>query len=716
MSTRRQLAALLRTVRLRRALLVLACALPVLAVAAAVDWRWLGSDFAATIPTAGLLAAMLCASIVASRLDLPWLCRQLDATYRELDDSSALLLLRPANLPALSQLQRARVAQRLQRARAAALHPAWPRARLLTLWLVAAITVAAIALAPITPAPLPEPPEPPVSTAPAVIVPHLAAAQLDITPPLYTGLAASTSNTLDAEVVQGSRLRWRLRFEPEPREPSLIFLDGSVLPLTPVDGQWQGERTLSAAALYRIEIAAAASESGTRIYRIQTLPDQPPELRVIEPAQALTRYRPGQRIWTLLFEASDDYGLGRAQVAITHSQGSGENVQFNDAVSSVAGRGSATRRQYRHDIDLDALGYGEGDDLIVRLSVRDNRQPEANRSTHPSLILRWPPAASAASDALDGIMQSTLPAYFRSQRQIIIDAEALLAEQPQLSKTTFVDRADAIGVDQRILRLRYGQFLGEEAEGSERPPNTDDSDESDPGHGDPDHDHAAAPGRLGDDVAVVAEFGHSHDHAEATTLFDPATRALLKSALDAMWQSEGMLRQGHPAAALPHAYRALDFIKQVQQASRIYLARVGLELPPIEFARRLSGKPAGQRSRRDPLAAADVQRRPVAEAWQALDRPALDIAPTLAALADWIVTQDDPDGALLDALAATATLRRDPQCAACRSQLKQALWPLLPIPPANANLRPQLSATARAYLDAIERNSSDPHPPHGTPP
>src|SRR3546814_19482676 len=66
-----------------------------------------------------------------------------------------------------------------------------------------------------------------------------------------------------------------------------------------------------------------------------------------------------------------------------------------------------------------------------------------------SLILRWPPPASAATDALEGIVQSTLPAYFRSQRQIIIDTEALIAERSRLAKARFVDRSDAIGVDQR---------------------------------------------------------------------------------------------------------------------------------------------------------------------------------------------------------------------------------------------------------------------------
>lgn len=713
MSTRAQLAGLLRAVRWRRALIVLAFALPLLAVAGAAGWRWRGGDFAAAILVAGLALAALLALSHASRLGLPWLCRQLDDTYREMDDSSGLLLQHPANLPALSQLQRARIAKRLPHARAAALRQPWPRRTLLSAWLLGLAGVAAIVWLPHASLPPSPTPEPLAASEPPIILPHRIDAQIDVTPPLYTGLAASTRNELETEVVQGSQLHWRLRFAPEPSHASLVFLDGTTLPLARRDGQWHGERAVSAATAYRVEIAAA--DSGPRVYRIRVLPDQPPSLRVIAPAQALSRHAARQRIWTLLFEASDDYGLGRVEAAMTHSQGNGENVQFNDSVITIAGSGNATHRQYRHDIDLDALGYGEGDDLIVRLSVRDNRQPQANISKHPSLILRWPPPASAASDALEGIVQSTLPAYFRSQRQIIIDAEALLAEQAALSNATFVDRADAIGVDQRILRLRYGQFLGEESEGIERPPEAEDSAETDPGHGEPEHEHANEPARLGDDVAVVAQFGHSHDHAEATTLFDPATRALLKSALDAMWQSEGMLRQGQPADALPHAYRALAFIKQVQQASRIYLARVGLELPPLDFSRRLSGKPSGQRARRDPLANADAERLAVAAAWQALDRPAPDSDPQLAALTDWLLAQDDPDGDLLDVLAATAALRRDPACSACRPQLKQALWPLLPTPPANATLRPQLSDSARTYLDAIEGGASDPNAPAGPP-
>ena len=131
---------------------------------------------------------------------------------------------------------------------------------------------------------------------------------------------------------------------------------------------------------------------------------------------------------------------------------------------ALAGEGDGLRRRYRHEIDLAALGIALGDDVIARLSVRDNRVPEPNRTQSASFILRWPPEAAGEASGVEGLVQRTMPAYFRSQRQIIIDTEALLAERPRPDDDAFLARSDGIGVDQRVLRLRYGQFLGEEDE------------------------------------------------------------------------------------------------------------------------------------------------------------------------------------------------------------------------------------------------------------
>ena len=54
-----------------------------------------------------------------------------------------------------------------------------------------------------------------------------------------------------------------------------------------------------------------------------------------------------------------------------------------------------------------------------------------------------------------------------------------------------------------------------------------------------------------------------------------------------------VLRQCRPEAALPFENTALNFIKQVQQATRIYLPRIGSQQPPIDMTRRLTGKREG---------------------------------------------------------------------------------------------------------------------------
>ena len=103
-------------------------------------------------------------------------------------------------------------------------------------------------------------------------------------------------------------------------------------------------------------------------------------------------------------------------------------------------------------------------------------------------------------------------------------------------------------------------------------------------------------------------------------------KTLLRSALNEMWQAELHLRQAEPAKALPFEYRALAFIKKVQQAERIYLARVGPELPPIDESRRLGGDRSGFKAPEDLLRAADREDAPLLVFWQSLDAADLILA------------------------------------------------------------------------------------------
>jgi hypothetical protein len=221
------------------------------------------------------------------------------------------------------------------------------------------------------------------------------------------------------------------------------------------------------------------------------------------------------------------------------------------------------------------------------------------------------------------------------------------------------------------------------------------------------HAHDAAPSSsapgFGRGEDVLEDYGHTHDDAEAATLFDSETRATLKAALDRMWNSERELRQGRPGQALPHAYQALDFLKQVQQADRIYLARTGTVLPPIDASRRLTGKRDGIAPGRDPLVAATPASPAPAALWQALDAaPGAAASPSdFDAAERWLGANEHRIPDALGVIAALDAVRRDPDCLPCHRQLRARLWPVLARPPAAPVPRIEPDRSGRAYLDAL---------------
>jgi hypothetical protein len=741
-----RLRALQSTARRRVSIAALLQAAPLSLALAFAAWRTLGPAAAMVTLLLAMGAAALMLRRAVSRIDLAWIARRLDAARPELEDSTALLL-QAAPLAPLQQLQRERVAARMALLPMPELRPAWPARRIVAA-AAGAIVLAVLGLAWTggAPVPAPGPAQAPISNGVPAAETLLAAISLDVTPPAYTGLPARSERRLATRAPAGSRLEWRLRFDPEPNAAQLTTHDGRRIPLEPADGEWRAALTLDASFLYRL-VVEGAPPVDAGLHRLDAVTDQPPLVRVLEPDQNVVLAEPGQSAWALVFEAVDDYGLGDARLWLTLAQGSGELVEFTEFGRDIEGSGDATRRRYAPALDLEALGIGPGDDLVVRLEVADNRAPDPQLSRSASVVLRWPPPAMGAVEGFDGLMQRALPAYFRSQRQIIIDTEQLLAEQDALAPREFVARSGAIGADQQQLRLRYGQFMGEEADSDaagdghehghehdhdaaapppppRRVPNplfADDSahaangldDHHDhEGHEDPEshaHDErgrGAPPGSFGDAGDVVARYGHVHDIPEAATLFDARTREVLRAALNAMWDAEGYLRAGEPAAALPHEHRALDLVKEAQRASRIHLARVGLELPPIDESRRLGGDLAGVTDRADPLAPADAGAGPLPGLWQALQEwhgNAMDTtdATDLEAALDWILaneeTLDDP----LALVAAIDAVQRDPGCDACRARLRGLLWPVLPLPAAGVLSRQAVDEAGAQYLDAL---------------
>ncbi|MFL6585309.1 MAG: hypothetical protein ACJ8GV_00290 [Luteimonas sp.] len=742
MSITAQLTRILNLARRRAAAIVLLCALPLVAGAAMLAWRLAGNPLAAGIALTGLAIAAWLALRRMAHFDRAWLTRTLDADRPDMDDSAALVFARSDALGALQRLQQSRLQGRLATAPWTAAPASFPTRAMAGAWVLGMSLVAAAVWWP----PITSQADARTRAAPRAAAvdgrPMLQSQSLRIDAPAYTGQAVRTQTELDAQAPVGATLRWTLRFAPQPQRVALRLHDDSEIAFVREGDDWVATLRLDQSWLYRIAVDGDTDHILARAqpWRLDAVPDRPPEVRVRTPEETLSTYTRGQHAWALAFEASDDHGVApNAQLRITVTRGSGEAITFEDRSMPLRGRGDARAMTFSATLDPVALGLEEGGDLVAQLEVRDNRAPEPQRARSASLILRWPPPAPVDADGLEGLARDVLPAYFRSQRQIIIDAEALIAEQPRIERSAFEGRSDALGVDQRILRLRYGQFLGEESEGGPRQPPTDDAEAPPPPprkplpiddfgqtdtpvvdtHDDDDHAHDDAPavqgaathhdhdhapqdamtfGRADD---VLATFGHTHDLPEAATLLDPKTREILRGALQAMWQSELHLRQAAPREALPHANRALELIKQVQEADRIYLARVGSSLPPVDPTRRLGGDRDGIAPRAVPAPDVDTDAAP-ANAWRAL---AWNDAPDLDALISWAQAHprqvDDP----LALLAAVDALRRDAACADCRQSLRGQLWRVLQRPlPAPAR-RAAPDAMGTRYLEALQADA-----------
>ena len=492
--------------------------------------------------------------------------RWLDDAVPALEDSSSLLATAPAS--ALAKLQRARLAARLQETVGPAQFAAIARAQTPASWWPAAlITCAAIAvwlapsgerLAPPLTAPAPAP-------QPAAVATTLT---MQVMPPRYTGVKPYDTAPRDLQVPRYSVVHWCAK----NAEASVQLGDGTAMKTAAGEcAEWRAMEAMS-------------WRSGALRHDIRVTPDQPPTVTVAAPTEAVHQLAPTTASVRIAVAARDDYGIARATLHLTLARGSGENIRFSDREVPLPQGRDARRRDWQKDWTLSELGMEPGDDLyfFVRATDNDPEHPHTVQSPTHTLRLPGPEAEALDSSALPSMVK---PENLRSQRQIIIDTEQLVADmRGKLPAAVLRERSEGIAADQAQLRRRYGQFLGEESTlfGDEHEEHAD-HEEHKPMNG---------------NTNMAAQFGHAHDMEDNATIFDPQTKTVLRRALSAMWDAEKALRAITPSSALPPEYKALAAIKELQQAERVYLHRAAFEPPAIKEDKRLSGDTAGAASYR----------------------------------------------------------------------------------------------------------------------
>lgn len=540
----------------------------------------------------------------------------LNRRFPELQDSADLLVSdRPATT--LEELQRSRVLQRLEavKPRVRVPHRLGQGLLIFITGLVALMSLpSAVYRAPVSKANVLSDTVGLTATAPA-----LQRVQVMVMPPAYTGLRSYPVAGADFKAPAGSGIRWRVEFSGRPMQPAIRISSGDSLALNPPAATGTGFEAVGRAIQPSFYQVTWGDESGKRyaseFYRADVREDAPPAIEIVGREQFQV-VKPGASLqFEVSARVSDDYAVRDAHLVATVSKGSGESVKFREVtIPFDNARFPSRQASLSRSIDLAGLGLEPGDELYFYAEAIDNRVPTPNLTRTETFFIALQDTAQAVAVADAGLGVDLMPDYFRSQRQIIIDTEKLLAEQRKIRKQDFNARSNELGFDQKALRLKYGQFLGMEDEagigvvpGPEEKDHAQEEDKEDPskkfghqhdkenehnlveekkGGKEAEHDHGQEE-KDGDDP--LKAFLHQHDSEEEATFFIQSVKAKLKAALTLMWDSELHLRMYEPKKSLPYQYRILNLLKEIAQDNRAYVHRTGFDAPPIKEERRLTG-------------------------------------------------------------------------------------------------------------------------------
>lgn len=535
-----------------------------------------------------LLALLLFASVFLAirpvwKINNAWVARHLDSQFPMLEDSTSLLLKNTAELSQLEKLQVAKILS-LFPLKGATIGAA----KKIGIGICCLVlgTISALALGKLdkrnkeTFATGHN--QNPIPAAPENIAPQIADYLVNIHAPAYTSKPLRTQKQFALKVETGAVVKWTISTNKSLQSFEVIFNDKERLKLKPTDKdatQWSFSKKIGKPGFYQIEIDGIKSD----LYQIELIPDHPVNIKITQPKPQTTIDIGQTAKIDLTAVLTDDYGITAAFISATLASGKGESVSFTEKkLNFETGINNQIRLNLKKHINLKSLGMKPGDELYFFIQAKDNKGQESRSDVYSVSIIDTAELMSMAG-MTSGV--NLVPEYFRSQRQIILDTEKLLAEKAGLTQEEFKKRSNNLGVDQKLLRLRYGQFLGEE---NETQIGGDDEHHDDDGHdhGKPKKEEE----KFGDVQALMDKYAHKHDIAEDATFFEPEIKAQLKAVLNEMWKAELNLRTYKPQEALPFEYKALRLLKDLQQKSRAYVAKTTIKTTALKFEKRLTGE------------------------------------------------------------------------------------------------------------------------------
>ena len=465
----------------------------------------------------------------------------------------------------------------------------------------------------------------------------LAQWEVRLSAPSYMQLPVKRQSAFPIEAWEGTQASFEAQFTEPVVWAVLLWGQNDTVSLKTNGEAYRQTLTLRQNTFYALAWQDSTGEWQRSDYAPVTVrPDAPPQVAVVgrEPYVKVD-YIPGMVVEVPL-EYTDDFDLTTSALVATVARGSGESVRFRESRRPIPHDWAPMRATEKLTLRIvpDSLEMTPGDELYFYVETYDNRQPQAQRGRTEMYFLALRDTADNVVQMEGGLGIDLMPDYFRSQRQLIIDTEKLIADRRagRVTEQEFKQLSNELGYDQKALRLKYGALLGLEDEESgsggmpvapeatveaffqheENEEFRDDSHEHgadhdheesgsifsrlvDEGYNDTGHDHEGE--QPGAEEDPLAAFMHAHDDTEEATFYAQSMKTKLRFALDQMWDAELYLRIYTPAESLPYQREALKMINEIRLDSRIYVERVGFEPPPLKVAEeRLKGKQEDIRS------------------------------------------------------------------------------------------------------------------------
>jgi len=409
---------------------------------------------------------------------------------------------------------------------------------------------------------------------PEKVLPQISSIDVAVHPPAYTGKQPRSQDKFTLNVEDGATVSWKIATNIAVKQVALLFNDKETINLKNINPDktgWQIQKLINKPGFYQVNVDGKLSD----LYQVLVITDQPPVIHIKSPKQYTYIDAGEAQKVNIDATVNDDYGVANALVFATVAKGSGEAVKFKEYKIDFSTSFSSHLPQYSLQklTSLPALNMEPGDELYFYIQATDTHQQQSRTDVY-TVSIQDTAQLLSMDGMLSGVNQK--PEFFRSERQIILDTEKLLKDKDSITTVKFNDRSNDLGIDQKLLRLRYGKFLGEESESDINPADVKD-------------DPVGDIKNYGNAAVILDKYTDKHDNAEDAQFFDPELKKQLKATLTEMWKAELQLRLYKPQDALPFEYKALRLLKDLQQKSRMYVAKTSYNPPALKLEKRLSG-------------------------------------------------------------------------------------------------------------------------------